>query len=98
MADKFHKSIVQIDGKPMMVIRPQDPILAISLAQIAVEKQSQELLDKLPEIVSKASGDYTFMGYLARDSKRAWIADETGKFIGELVRGDSFVTDAEPPS
>jgi hypothetical protein len=62
MAVKFHKSIVQVDGKPMLVLRPKDPRLALSLAEIAVQKQSQQLLDELPEIVSNASGDYTFHG------------------------------------
>jgi hypothetical protein len=98
MAVKFHKSIVQVDGKPMLVLRPKDPRLALSLAEIAVQKQSQQLLDELPEIVSNASGDYTFMGYLAKDRKQIWIADENGKRLGDVVAGDSFVTDAEPAS
>lgn len=78
------------DGQPLMVIRPANPALALSVAQVALDKQDTALLDRLPEEV----GDYTIQGWLG---ERGRLLDQNGDVIGKCKPGDSFVTWKDEP-
>jgi hypothetical protein len=75
---------------PLQVIRPDNPELALQIAKIALDKQDGALLGRLPAEV----GGYTFMGYAAMAPQRkvVLIVDLEMKVLGEMQRGDSFVT------
>jgi hypothetical protein len=75
---------------PLQVIRPDDPELALAIAKVALEKKDGALLGRLPAEV----GRYTFMGYAAQAPSRkvVLIVDLEMKVLGEMRRGDSFVT------
>ena len=88
------------DGSKTAVIRPRSSEgaeLACAIAELAVQKNSPQLLAELPKTV----GDYRFMGYLARrdprrdrgpGADRYCIVDEQEQYVGEIQRGDSFVS------
>ncbi len=83
----------QDTGEVFQVVRPKDPALAVELAEKAAANNDSALFDRLPSIVEDATGEYTFMGYLARRaSGQLCIVDAAGKFLAEVSPGDSFVT------
>jgi hypothetical protein len=73
------------DGRPLLVIRPNNPALALSVAKVALDKNDPALLERLPQEV----GDYTVQGWLGPDST---LLDRDGRVIGKCKPGDSFVT------
>lgn len=89
-----HREFVRDEqGRPLQVIRPKDPKLALDLGLRAVETNDGNLLDRVPGIVEDASGNYTYMGLLAkRASGSPCIVDDKGRFVAELAPGDSFVS------
>ena len=89
-----HRETVRDEqGRPMQVIRPKDPKLAVDLAKVAADTNDKALFDRLPGIVEDAAGNYTYMGLLAkRASGPPCIVDEKGRFIAELAPGDSFTS------
>ena len=79
------------EGKPLAVIRPQNPAFAIALAEIALKKQDTTLFANLPEEI----GHYTFVGWVATykaNVLQGYIIDKDGWIIDKLQPGDSFVT------
>jgi hypothetical protein len=85
------------DGKPMMIVRPDRPSVALAVARSAIETQDVQRLSQLP----KGAGGYTFVGYLAKAPRkyrnRALAINEHGDIVDEAQPGDSFITakDAE---
>ena len=77
------------NGLPILVIRPDNPKLALAIAQVALKRQDKALLDRLPDEVGK----YTFVGYLAEGGRNILNAD--CRVIGEIQPGDSLVTNSE---
>lgn len=75
------------DGKPLIVIRPKNPALAIQIANLAVKNNDSDLFESLPAKVE----DYTVIGFLAQGGKGA-VIDIDGKVVGSVKPGDSFVT------
>lgn len=86
------KIAIAEDGKPLAVIRPANPSLALAVAQVAVKKADKALFDRLPNEV----GDYTFRGWLAEG--KPCIVDKNGRYLEDLKPGDSFVTLPDDPS
>ena len=96
------RQFVEKDGKPLLVVRPSDPELAIRLAQEAIEntrdpdKQTEAAVAflNLPALAEAKGVTYTFVGYLAkkRNGKGACVVDEGGNVLGAVVAGDSIVT------
>jgi hypothetical protein len=82
-------------GSLLQVIRPDDPEMAIAIAEIALAKQDGALLGRLPQEV----GGYTFVGYAAAIKRggEVFIVDLQMKVLGKLQRGDSIVTGVELP-
>lgn len=74
------------DGKKMMVMRPSDPEKAVKIALEAQKANDADRFLNLPEEV----GDYTFVGYLSAEGRQ--ILDENGAVVGDVQKGDSFVT------
>lgn len=88
------RQIIERDGKPMMVIRPSNPQLAILLANEAQRTQNQEAFTNLPAYAEKKGITYTFVGYLAkRPGGTACVVDKDRKVVSECLPGDSFVTE-----
>jgi hypothetical protein len=89
-----HREFVRDEqGRPLQVVRPKDPKLALDLGLRAVKNNKSALLDRVPGIVEDAAGNYTFMGLLAkRASGSPCIVDYKGRFVAELAPGDSFVS------
>jgi hypothetical protein len=81
------------NGWKMAVTRPDDPAKAIAIAQEALDKQDQALLDDLP---NRTGCKYTFVGWLSR---KQCIVNSAGVPIDALRPGDSFVTfpNDQPP-
>lgn len=77
------------DGKPLAVIRPDNPALAIRLANEALAKQDGHAFERILVDVQASGSRYTFAGWLSKD--RSHVVDETGKRIDTLKPGDSFV-------
>lgn len=80
------------DGQKMMVLRPENPALAIELANKLLGSKDEEEFDKILQ-----AQPYLFVGYSARSNAKK-ILDEDGKIIGELQPGDSFVSEKSPLS
>ena len=96
------RQFVEKDGKPLLVVRPSDPELAIRLAQEAIEntrdpdKQTEAAVAflNLPALAEAKGVTYTFVGYLGkRPAGTTCIVDKDLRVVGELVRGDSFITE-----
>lgn len=88
--------IVVKDGKPLAVLRPADPALALRLAESLIGKKGPEVDEAWGRILS--AQPYKFVGWAAKPSavrtalgKRPQIVDENGNVIDELRVGDSFV-------
>lgn len=83
-ADSKRLSLVERDGEPLAVIRPEDPKKALKLARKAGKSKDPNAFDR---VLTQQS--YTFMGLLRKDQK---IVDPvTLEVLGELKPGDSFV-------
>lgn len=76
------------DGLRMMVARPQDPQKAIRIAKEAAAQNDVARLANLMDEVGIET--YTIVGYLSADDRI--ILDESGKQIGAIEAGDSFLT------
>jgi hypothetical protein len=76
-----------INGKPLIVIRPKDPTLALQLANLAIKTNDVDLFESLPEKVE----DYIEIGLLAEGGKGE-IINDNGRVIDKCKSGDSFVT------
>ncbi len=79
------------DGRPLAVIRPKNPALAIQIARVAIDQNDKELWDCLP---AKA-GEYTFIGWLPFPREgvpEGYVVDDEGLIVDEMQPGDSFVT------
>lgn len=81
------------DGRPLMVIRPSMPKLALALAKKALGSRDPRALEKVALKVEQAGGRYTFVGYLANGKPR--VLDWDGNDLGATESGDSFVTDPQ---
>lgn len=83
--------VIADDGRPMRVIRPKDPSLALAIAKSALANPTeQRIFDELPE-----QQPYTVLGFLGRRKKSEsgfCVVDADGRFVCELKPGDSFVT------
>jgi len=80
------------NGRPMLVIRPDDPEKAVRIAQETANANNIARFKGLPEEV----GEYTVVGYASEDARK--IVDKMGNVIGEIKRGDSFITmPVDPP-
>ncbi len=83
--------VIADDGRPMRVVRPRDPALALAIAKVAVAHPTEtRIFDELP-----AQQPYTMLGFLGRSKKeprKFCIVDALGGYVGELQPGDSFVT------
>ncbi len=75
------------DGQRLMIARPQDPQKAIRIAKEAARDNHVARLANLMDEVGIET--YTIVGYLSQDES---IVDESGKRIGAIRPGDSFVT------
>lgn len=89
---KLPVDVIRKGGKPLAVIRPNDPKLALELAHKAVDENDKALLDRLPTEVEKSGVDYTFVGWLVRRRGKALAVDNAGNNPRDLKPGDSFVT------
>ena len=81
------------DGQKLMVMRPKDPGLALKLAETARAANDQPLFQSVLE-----AQDYVFKGYLGRRAKglnkgEFAIVSEDGRFLEEILPGDSFITE-----
>ena len=80
------------NGRPMAVIRPARPEIALIIARHAVETRAKEM----PPVPEEEAGPYTFRGFLAKPARLGneivRIVDRDGKFLETCQPGDSFVT------
>jgi hypothetical protein len=83
------QKIVFRNGKPVIVIRPKDPSIALQVAHLSVKTQDTELFAKMPELQ-----DYTVIGYLSHH-RDGYAVDEKGNIVCRLQPGDSFCTAKE---
>jgi len=81
-------------GKRVLVLRPQDPQLAIRLARECVEADEKGRTPEESEAAFQAilhAQPYTFIGYLGQAYKKIVpVLDKDGKQIDEVRAGDSF--------
>lgn len=85
------------DGQPLQVIRPDRVDLALALAEAAERENNQELFQKIPQLVVEAGGSYEVMGFMAfrrfsLKEPKVCIVNEKKEYVGEIEKGDSFVT------
>lgn len=76
-------------GLWMQVIRPDNPARALALAKQSVALQQSDLFDAVP---LAAGCLYTYLGYFGKQGKQFRVVDAEGAVLGELEKGDSFVT------
>lgn len=86
--------VLSEEGKPLMVLRPKDPLqreVALASARALVGKEGAEAAQAFQDILQ---GEYQFLGYLAKDVRtgRPSIVDDKDAYVGELEPGDSFAT------
>ena len=81
------RQFVEKDGKPLLVVRPSDPELAIRLAQEAIENTRD------PDKQTEAAVAFLNLPALAEAKGVTYIVDKDLRVVGELVRGDSFITE-----
>jgi hypothetical protein len=77
------------DGEPILVVRPSNPPVVLSLAEIAVKHQSVEALRQTTE------GPFKFMGFLVQRGSKWLAVDENGKNAKEVQPGDVFTSQQE---
>jgi hypothetical protein len=86
-------SFVYREGLPLLVIRPNEPGLALGHARMAELLNDQQMF----EDVLQKPASYTFRGYLRSKERPGLppmhVSDEHGVFLEELQIGDSFVLD-----
>jgi hypothetical protein len=90
---KYRIALSQSDGRPLAVMRPAKPHVAVALAKAALASKNTSLFEGLP---TKECGPYTFVGWLAADSPEGILVDQEGCEIGRTLPGDSFVTVEDP--
>lgn len=84
-------------GYKILIARPNDPALAVSIALDALKTNDADRFQKLPG----ETGDYTIIGFKSKLDIGPYYLDETGRVSGALQPGDSFVSmksDALPRS
>src|SRR5580700_7016096 len=75
------------DGEAILVVRPENPPLAVSLAEVAFKHQS------VAALVEATSGPCTFVGYLKRTKDGgSVVVDEKGENPQPIKVGDVFVS------
>jgi hypothetical protein len=75
------------DGEVILVVRPENPHLAMTLTNVAVKRQSIKALQKA------SSGLLTFMGFLRRESDGTMhIVNDKGENPQPLQAGDAFIS------
>jgi hypothetical protein len=79
------------DGLPLLVIRPNEPGLALGHARMAELLNDQQ---GFQDVLQKPSS-YTFRGYLRAQGRQGlptmYVSDEHGVYLEALQPGDSFV-------
>jgi len=81
------------DGRPLAVLRPAKPDVAMALVKAALSSGNPSLFEEgLPE---KECGPYTFVGWLA-STPGGILVDGEGNEVGHTQAGDSFVTLEDP--
>jgi hypothetical protein len=89
---KLPVDVIRKGGKPLAVIRPNDPKLALDLARKAVDGNDKALLDRIPAEAEEKGVNYTFVGWLVRRRGKALAVDNAGNNPRDVKPGDSFVT------
>lgn len=95
---KKRKIVADAEGRPMMVLRPDQPAIVLKLAKRALAKGDQARFLRVPQRAEKRGVQYTFAGYLgeSRAGETAGVVvDERGRELGPVQPGDSFVTQAK---
>jgi len=80
--------IVYKNGKPLCVLRPADPSLALQLAKDLEGKSGPEVAAAWSDILE--AQPYMFMGYLGEG--RRILDPSTLKDLGSVQSGDSLAT------
>ncbi len=81
--------------KLMAVMRPRDPALALKLtrewqARVKKERLSEHEAQEAFNRILQAQ-DYMFVGINSPDGEPVLVSPDTGKVIGKLEPGDSFI-------
>ena len=88
------RQIVERYGKPLMVVRPSDPVRSIAIANEAKRTNNVKAFANMLHYCEQQGIQYTFVGYLAqRPGGTPCCVDRNLKVVGELQNGDSFLTE-----
>lgn len=71
-----------------MVARPADAEKALRTARQALDEDDTAVLRQALD-----EQEHTIVGYLALDGIEGKVVDENGQVLGDLLPGDSFITD-----
>jgi hypothetical protein len=74
------------DGKPMRVLRPDNPSIPLELARLATEGKFD--FGAIPDEAQARGVQYTFAGWLSADG--TCVLDHDGSLLGWPHAGDSF--------
>lgn len=79
------KPLTDDAGRPLMVVRPDDPAEAVKRAQAALKANDSEALSAIV-----ADLPHVFVGFYGEDKRS--VLDEAGNVLGTIKPGDSFIT------
>lgn len=84
------KKILVKDGKVLAVIRPSDPLRALTQAKALIGTSYDEAKKPFDEILSDPEQTYTFVGLATKNHGRI-VDPSTGDVVGKVQAGDSLV-------